>query len=375
MACLESAEEQIAVLQTYGSVRIAYILGAFMSLMSDGVSESYLHLVKEDINIHALLQVFLLPLDVHIYGYDAPTLFRSEEEWKSVVKIKEERGKSRLDRFRTSRVQESTASAALSMYGYFGRKAYQALRRQYNSQAIDEQEKMDLAAKLYHLYEESGHTCGMCGVSYRLLEGKHFNNPSVDRIRPGVRGGKYGTDNIRLICNGCNGVKHYHTLDEGMLLLHTLAQSVFVVEKTLLCTTALETMEIASRGERDLVRVWIASRLKCTRSSLETRAKKLTCSLEKEDLEELVKERYVGNGKLQCVSGFVGSLLLFSIDRIDSNHGYHKDNVRLLLSGLNKVKADNNDDVEIIAYMEHLHKHRDTIRKRVKPGVRLPLTR
>jgi hypothetical protein len=75
--------------------------------------------------------------------------------------------------------------------------------------------------------------------------------------------------------------------------------------------------------------------------------------MDRDDLVQLIKKHWIGNGCIQDAAGFRGPLLLTSLDRIDSRGHYSKGNVRLLLLGLNLLKKQH-DDAVLIDYLSHL---------------------
>lgn len=69
------------------------------------------------------------------------------------------------------------------------------------------------------------------------------------------------------------------------------------------------------------------------------------------DIESLVRQVYVGQGRAQDPSGAILPLVCFGIERLDSAQGYEPGNVRVLENGQNRLKNSDPSHRRLIAWL------------------------
>jgi hypothetical protein len=119
-----------------------------------------------------------------------------------------------------------------------------------------------------------------------------------------------------------------------------------------------------------LIGPWCKKRLSAMRERKD-------CEMIMYEIVSLLMDRWLGNGMLVDEVGVIAPLETFSIDRMDSSIEYNKDDVRILLWGLNSLKGHDQDDQNFIKYLQHLGANLVEIEKNSKSllddTIRLPL--
>lgn len=178
-------------------------------------------------------------------------------------------------------------------------------------------------------------------------------NFSPDRIHPGCRGGCYTEDNIAKSCLGCNLLKANHTLDVAAALRTELALAEPVTQDGMLCP-AQRTEELTESDHACITQWAQRTHARYLTRMLEKEAAGQGAFLTVEELQGLVQDVYAGDGHYFDPSGARLPLAHATLDRIDPSRNYLKENVRLLLLGLNLLRNAARRDGPLILYLDQL---------------------
>lgn len=174
---------------------------------------------------------------------------------------------------------------------------------------------------------------------------RHYTNASPDRIVPQIKGGDYTRPNTQMLCLGCQCLKHVHSSEEATTLARTVAfQGTSSLDDSgMLAPLPLERPQ-STQEDDDYIEAWSRFVLqRCQASGRKSQRKKGTLSLS--SLIALVREVYVRNGCHQ------NPLSLSSVDRVDPQGPYSKDNCRLLCIGLDGLRGNARNDAILHSYI------------------------
>jgi hypothetical protein len=387
LSCVDSSSRrEELLLRAYSRHQMLRILKVFFDQMRKKVSTSMLDVLKKEDFATILARVLSVSKDTKL-GMLTASDYVEDVLWKKMEAIR----KKKDSRFAAKRrkVARRSRMDIGTPRSFWHRKARVALCTEYkgdrwvHSQA-GKKIMDDFGATLRHLFEEQGRCCKLCHVRMRTLQTRAWTNGSIDRIIPGTSGGRYVEDNVHLLCKGCNMVKFWYPLASAKILLGelgrlSLSQSDEWVESSVITSPRpIEAVEYTK-----IILPWCKHKLENTyyKSEKWQKAQKhkytfKTSTLTLSEIVELVESNWLGEGFVKDTSGLKVALGLVGLDRIDSNQGYHIENVRLLLIGLNLLKSDSPDDKEVIGYLKHLRQSsfvKVEAEKAVSEGHSLPL--
>lgn len=256
---------------------------------------------------------------------------------------------------------------------HWKQKAKRARKRESKNNTYDREERDKLASFLQQVYNESN-KCRMCFAKMEIGEGWNWNCTSIDRIVPGVHGGLYREENIQMICLGCNFIKDCYPLDQARLLIWKMARVSWTTDNNGFLNTACQPVQLVTAAEHQLMDEWVKFYLR-KQKRLVRATKVIYFRLTESQLRQFFRQHYIGNGMFQDVANIKGPVPLFSIDRIDSSGHYELGNIRLLNLGLNRIKAEDEDDNRIILYLNHLKSKEEILHEYVDRNSVLPLQR
>lgn len=174
--------------------------------------------------------------------------------------------------------------------------------------------------------------------SFQLIPGPHH---------PGMQGGRYTADNVQLVCNVCQCVKHWHPQKQARRMVQRLLRAPLkfgddgplerppvTLDRTVhLRQTALERAkclhESILRGRN--------AALEANEEGACKKVKEVTVTVQ--DLAELILGSTTANGDVVDATGLAWPWEMLSPDRIDADQGYVKGSIRLLLKGSNSSGA------------------------------------
>jgi hypothetical protein len=254
---------------------------------------------------------------------------------------------------------------------FWNRKAHGAARRQFSTDRPLVQKVDELTWLFEDIFRQQDGQCLYCCAPLRVSKGKAWNNASPDRRVSAKKGGEYSKSNVDILCVGCQFCKWWYTPSEFFVLLLAIANAEWTVKDRLLHSIKPDLpVSISKIDIKILAGPW------CKKIFSGMRERK-DCDSTLDDLMTLLQDRWMGDGMLVDEAGVIAPLETFSIDRLDSSIGYKNGNARLLLWGLNSLKGDDEDDLTVIKYLQHLRNNRGQIQAEVdklhKHEVRLPL--
>lgn len=256
---------------------------------------------------------------------------------------------------------------------FWNKRAHGAAQRQLGTDHPPQEKVNELTWLFEEIFRQQNGECLYCCAPLRVSKGKAWNNASPDRRIPAKKGGEYTRANIDIVCVGCQFCKWWYEPSEFRALLLAVARADWGVEAKLLrCAKPSLGVPISSIELERLVGPWCKKMLSAMRE-------RNHCELTLDDVRSLLQDRWVGNGMLLDEAGVIAPLETFSIDRLDSSAGYRNNNVRILLWGLNSLKGDDDDDLILIKYLQHLRANIIKIGEKSKTllddEARLPLQR
>ena len=164
-------------------------------------------------------------------------------------------------------------------------------------------------------------------------EGVIASNLSLDKIVPGSQGGVYEEAKVHGVCVGCQMVKGSYDANVAAATILALKASSFAMLNGLSkpTQTRAPTATLSQRDER-FMRWWAMREWQSPKSSIKI-CKKKEGNLSQQDIYQMFRELYVGQGLHIDPSGVELPVVMASIDRPDPTLGYSKTNVRILLNG------------------------------------------
>lgn len=144
---------------------------------------------------------------------------------------------------------------------------------------------------------------------------------------------------------GCNVIKGGLPLDNAKALIAALVSGEADVDDDGLLNPAKPESCPVTSADAKYIRAWSRRQL----AELEKPHRKVNW-LSLQDIEGLVKAVYVGQGRVQDVSGAVLPLVCFGLDRVDTTQGYEPGNVRLLENGENRLKNSDPSDRRVVQW-------------------------
>jgi 5-methylcytosine-specific restriction endonuclease McrA len=373
------------LLMTYRKNQLLGISAAFLSQTSERLSLGSTRVMNKREMAFTMAELLVTSEDKKLGDLD-PRDFMNEDICLRMMQAKSEQ--SRLIASKQSSLKKRVGKRVPTPRSFWQYRAREALRRETKdlsskgqSQKVKKQTDQ-LSVILRHKFEVQRRRCKMCDAQLLTKYTRAWNNGSVDRRIPGVRGGQYTEDNIQILCVGCNLVKYWFSIPSATVLLGCLAAANFAHENSCLVGFDPDKPEVIEEGVlKSAVLPWCQDKVrnshlvkKVVGKGWHFRDKHSTLVVS--DLLTLVKRRWLGGGYVLDDAGIRAPLGLMSIDRIDSSGNYAVDNVRLLLTGLNLLKNDSQDDTNIIGYLDHL-KANEMVRRQAiaasREGHHLPL--
>lgn len=150
---------------------------------------------------------------------------------------------------------------------------------------------------------------------------------SIDAMVPRSKGGDYSNKNARLVDSGCNFVKLAFSAEEAMVLIGRLGaeRALDVDERGMLCPPTRSQINVDFMSTA-VVEAWAKKMIRCT-------TRRHPVEMTTDDRVQLVKGYMVTESDYRDPSGIKLPLAAASLDRIDPDEGYRKDNVRCLTEG------------------------------------------
>ncbi|UZJ51197.1 hypothetical protein CBS101457_000517 [Exobasidium rhododendri] len=186
----------------------------------------------------------------------------------------------------------------------------------------------------------------------------NVNRASLDRIIPFSSGGSYfDAGNVQLLCIGCQMIKCSLPWSNFLFLTADFAKLKLTVDPStrLLLPVPRESKAVTSKDTQIYIRPWTSVKLGQIRSiqftAIKNPARKYkNCDLTREQLEQLVKSVWIGDGsgKVYDATGLPIALALCGLDRIDPDGHYTISNVRILYTGFNLLRNDSPHDMRIV---------------------------
>lgn len=209
--------------------------------------------------------------------------------------------------------------------------------------------RVDIFALLWTLWTGGeGKTCTYCNAelswaarAYR--DGKvHIckvdpHVVSVDAFVPRSKGGLYSEGNVVLCCWACNVVKGDRTTDGFKQLLESLRSDRSELSDGFLrpLHLGLPTISLEGRAAISTVAKLRLTSIKATQAAQPRKCGALTFS----KIADLLEATYAGAGRYLDPSGAVLTLDIVSIDRLDPQGGYDRQNVRVLAKELHGERS------------------------------------
>ncbi|EPQ31677.1 uncharacterized protein PFL1_01010 [Pseudozyma flocculosa PF-1] len=235
-----------------------------------------------------------------------------------------------------------------------------------NNLALREAKKRELWAALgtwvYKAIVEGKGLCKYCGAVLCLygptpLASTSWCYVSIDRVVPGVDGGRYEAHNIAVVCRACQMTKFSHPVGtfQGVLLPALSALPTLRLDSSNIVVQPAVDVAPMTAAERLQAKEWLKVRRKQNKAwqAIHPTRKRKPWLLTEDEGLALIASRWIGHGKIVDCYGLEQPLEWSSIDRIDSDKPYQNDNVRMMLAGLNLLKREH-DDTQGMAYLAHL---------------------
>lgn len=376
----DTDEERLHALNTYGEDPIRHMICAYLSFNKETkLTPMCFTGVSRDARVRALLKIVHTNIDTSLGDFSGTDLF-GEEVWK-LIEVNHGGNIGFIYEVGPTLAKPDRAKEAQSDSAFWREQARAACLRQFGFKN-DLDKIQELVVIFAQLFEDYKRACCICHCPLVINTwGEEYDKPSIDRIVPGVRNGKY-TDkkNLQVTCIGCQDLKYWYRMGNSLKLIRVAATALW--RKTaagdwLDPTVVADKKPMESNDLKQIILPWIKAKRTRTIAAYEAMikngsGKKLKpYTLDDEDVVALIGDRYIGNGWIEDVAGVRAPLALMSLDRIDQNKGYEKGNVRLLLIGLNILRGHFPNDIRIIQYLQYLRDHVDDIK--YDPERSLPL--